>query len=120
MEFISGCEIAGAKADGCRCKTRKGAPTAATKGDVGTLYMDEDTGEVYKCTKCENGIYTWEPFTAGTSSPTGGAQLPPVTEGDNGKVLKVIDGAWAAADAVSLLVEVDGEVYDLGTIEIEE
>ncbi len=111
MGFISGCEIAGTKADGCRCKTRKGAPTTATKGAVGTLYMDEDTGEVYKCTKCDNGEYTWEPWV-------NGAALPPVSEADNGKTMKVIDGAWTAANAMLLLVEVDGKVYDLSTGEL--
>lgn len=35
-----------------------------------------------------------------TVVPSGsGASLPEVTEADNGKVLKVVSGAWAAAEA---------------------
>lgn len=29
----------------------------------------------------------------------GGSSLPDVTSDDNGKILKVVDGAWAAAEA---------------------
>ena len=90
-----------------------GAPTKDTDGCEGATYMDLDTKEMYKCVKCDNGEYTWEPLVSGV-------MLPSVTESDNGKILKVVDGAWAAADAMSLLVEVDGEVYDLGLIEIDD
>jgi len=39
--------------------TGKGAPTTATEGAVGMLYMDTDTGELYKCTAVADGAYTW-------------------------------------------------------------
>lgn len=42
------------------CLTGKGMPTTSTIGAVGCLYMDENTGAVYKCTAVsENGEYTW-------------------------------------------------------------
>ena len=46
----------------------KGAPTKDTEGCVGITYMDTDTKQMYICTKCENDVYTWEPFAAGSSS----------------------------------------------------
>ena len=98
----------------------KGAPTKHTEGCVGITYMDTDTKNMYLCTGCENGIYTWEPFAGVPSAPDDESGLPPVTQGDNGKILKVIDGEWAVADALSLMVEVDGTVYDLDTLEIKE
>lgn len=36
---------------------------------------------------------------ATVASGVAGATLPAVTADDNGKVLKVVDGAWAAAEA---------------------
>lgn len=41
------------------CILGAGKPTTATEGAVGCLYMDTDTGALYKCTKAENGVYTW-------------------------------------------------------------
>lgn len=39
--------------------TGKGAPTTSTEGAVGCLYMDTDTGNMYKCTAAVDGSYTW-------------------------------------------------------------
>ena len=39
----------------------KGSPTSGTIGSVGVIYMDEDTGDLYKCTKITDGNYTWKP-----------------------------------------------------------
>ena len=41
------------------CLTGKGKPTTATEGAVGCLYMDTDSGAVYKCTAASDGVYTW-------------------------------------------------------------
>ena len=46
-----------------RCQTGTGAPTTATAGAVGTLYMDTDTGNLYKCTAVAGGAYTWDLLT---------------------------------------------------------
>ena len=37
-----------------------GTPTSNTEASVGMLYMDTDTGEMYKCTSAVNGVYTWK------------------------------------------------------------
>lgn len=39
--------------------TSKGAPTTSTEGAVGCLYMDTDTGNMYKCTAVNAGVYYW-------------------------------------------------------------
>lgn len=41
------------------CLTGKGMPTTSTIGAVGCLYMDTDSGAVYKCTAASDGVYTW-------------------------------------------------------------
>lgn len=43
----------------------KGAPTGATVGAVGKMYMDSDTGDMYKCTAAEDGVYTWQKIENG-------------------------------------------------------
>lgn len=40
----------------------RGAPCDTTPGCVGVTYMDEDTGEMYKCTKCADDCTEWEPI----------------------------------------------------------
>lgn len=76
-------------------QTGKGAPTASTPGSVGVLYMDTDTGDVYKCTGGEDGAWLWEGLGSG------GSALPEYTDADKGKVLTITaDGpAWAEAGA---------------------
>lgn len=63
-----------------------GAPTAATSGSVGVLYMDADTGDLYKCTGGEAGAWKWEQLSEGGSGytlPVGGDQLGGVKNGGN-------------------------------------
>lgn len=60
----------------------KGAPTAATEGSVGVSYMDEDTGDLYKCTGAAGDVYTWEPMGAGGSGENGGYYTPGVSQPD--------------------------------------
>lgn len=40
----------------------RGAPCETTPGCVGVTYMDEDTGEMYKCIKCADDCTEWEPI----------------------------------------------------------
>lgn len=42
----------------------EGAPTTATVGLVGEVYMDEDTGLTYKCTAAAPPLYTWAADTS--------------------------------------------------------
>lgn len=41
-----------------------GAPTTATEGILGKIYIDTDTDTAYMCTKVDNGSYTWKQITA--------------------------------------------------------
>lgn len=59
MEFAKSFNLFGVEGKEIPCITGKGTPTAATKGAVGCLYMDENTGYTYRCTAAANGAYTW-------------------------------------------------------------
>ena len=60
MEFLEGRDLFGSgPSKEIPCLTGEGKPTTATVGAVGCLYMDTATGALYKCTKAENGVYTW-------------------------------------------------------------
>lgn len=52
-------------------KTGAGVPTTATEGSVGQLYMDTDTGALYKCTAVAAGVYTWVKIEEGGGSAEG-------------------------------------------------
>lgn len=41
------------------CLTGKGAPTEAQEGAIGSLYLDEDNGDIYKCIATNNNGYQW-------------------------------------------------------------
>lgn len=60
MNFIKNFDILGISAKEIPCITGSGAPTSSTEGAVGCLYMDADTGNMYKCTAVSDGVYTWE------------------------------------------------------------
>lgn len=49
-----------------------GAPTQATPGKPGVLYMDTDDGMLYKCMGADGGVYSWE------KAFSGGSDLSPV------------------------------------------
>ena len=41
------------------CITGNGGPGGYIEAAVGSLYMDVDSGEIYKCTKFKEGVSTW-------------------------------------------------------------
>lgn len=41
-----------------------GAPTTATVGILGKIYIDTDTDTAYMCVKVSSGVYTWKKITA--------------------------------------------------------
>ena len=69
MKFVKKFDFFGVEASQIPCITGSGAPTAATEGAVGCLYMDTDSGSVYKCTAAAAGAYTWQAF-GGTDDAT--------------------------------------------------
>lgn len=62
MKFVKGFDInkCGVEYKQVPCITGEGAPTTATKGAVGCLYMDTLTGDTYKCIAVTDGVYTWK------------------------------------------------------------
>ena len=43
------------------CQTGRGAPTTATAGAAGCLYMDTDSDKLYLCNGGTPGAYSWIP-----------------------------------------------------------
>ena len=102
-------------------QTGGGSPGNAHEGVLGQLYMDIDTGIMYKCTAISGGVYTWDKLENGTGGGTtvsmvskdygydmnlvqeGAIEsyplslLPEVTAANNGSILQVVDGKWAVA-----------------------
>lgn len=48
--------------------TGKGAPTTSTVASVGNLYMDIDTGNMYKCIATDGDVYMWAPLDGGANA----------------------------------------------------
>lgn len=66
-------------------------PVDAQSGDV---FTELDTGYTYQY----DGEGAWNLIATGTGSG-GGSELPEVTEEDDGKVLKVVNGTWDKGEA---------------------
>ncbi len=60
MNFVESLELFHVSAKEIPCLTGKGAPTEQTEGAPGVLYMDTDTGNLYKCRCSKNGVSLWE------------------------------------------------------------
>lgn len=59
MNFVKGLDAFGVPAKEIPCVVGQGEPTVDTVGAVGTLYMDEVTGSIYKCVSATVGNYIW-------------------------------------------------------------
>lgn len=59
MNYVKSFDLFGVPATQIPATPGSGAPTTATEGAVGCLYMDTDTGNLYKCTSVADGVYTW-------------------------------------------------------------
>lgn len=60
MNYVKSFDLFGVPAKQIPATPGSGAPTTATEGAVGCLYMDTDTGNLYKCTGVADGVYTWK------------------------------------------------------------
>lgn len=60
----------------------------------GSVFIETDTGKVYIFDEDDG----WTEMQAGGGGGGGGSSLPSVTSADNGKVLAVENGAWAASE----------------------
>lgn len=91
MNYITHQNTAGVETKEIPCIPGSGAPTSATEGAVGCLYMDTLTGKIYRCTSAAGGVYGWQynigdTGAAGPQGPQGdtGAQGPQGEKGDTG------------------------------------
>lgn len=72
MNYVKSFDLFGVPATQIPATPGSGAPTTATEGAVGCLYMDTDTGNLYKCTSVADGVYTWvEAGNGGGNQTTG-------------------------------------------------
>lgn len=58
MNFVESLNMFGVDAKEIPCIKGNGAPTTETVGEIGLLYLDTETGALYKCTKIEGKINT--------------------------------------------------------------
>ena len=65
MNYVKSFDLFGVPAAQIPSITGNGAPTTATEGAVGCLYMDIDAGNLYKCIAVSDGVYTWEELGGG-------------------------------------------------------
>lgn len=66
MQYIDYIEINGVRGDIPVNQSGKGAPTTSTEGAVAQIYMDENTGDLYKCTQATKTVFTWVKIEAGS------------------------------------------------------
>lgn len=103
MNYVKHLDLFGVKAAQIPCITGSGAPTTATEGAVGCLYMDtsSETKDVYKCTAAADGVYTWELFETGGSGGGSSVELD-TTLTQEGKAAD----AKAVGDVIEQITEV--------------
>ena len=61
MNYVKNLNICGTDIKEIPCIKGNGAPGSDVGGAVGLLYMDVDSGEMYKCTLVKGGVSTWAP-----------------------------------------------------------
>lgn len=67
MNYVESFDLFGVQAAQIPSITRSGAPTIETEAAVGCLYMDTDTGNLYKCVLVTDNAYTWDQVVGITS-----------------------------------------------------
>lgn len=67
MNYVEHLNILGVEAKEIPCIKGSGAPSTSTVGAVGLLYMDTNTGTIYKCTGAGSGTYLWEALEGSVS-----------------------------------------------------
>jgi hypothetical protein len=59
MNYVNSFNLLGLEARQRPCLTGNGEPTIETVGAIGELYLDVNTGKIFKCTSIVNNIYIW-------------------------------------------------------------
>lgn len=62
MNYVENFNLFGVEAKEIPCIKGSGIPNGTTEGAVGCLYMNKFTGDIYKCIKADEGVYTWKPL----------------------------------------------------------
>lgn len=68
MDYVKYIDLFGEPVATIPCIVGSVAPTAATFGKVGCLYMNDKNGSVYACTAAADGAYTWVPIAGGSGA----------------------------------------------------
>lgn len=68
MNYVKNFNLLGVEARQRPSLVGNGSPTLSTVGVVGEFYLDESTGDLYKCIAVENDSYTWDLIGGGDSS----------------------------------------------------
>lgn len=87
MNFVESLNLLHVSAKEIPCLTGKGAPTERTEGVPGVLYMDTDTGDLYKCRGGEKDLYRWE-MQGGGTAPVKGVDY--YTEADKAELVAMV------------------------------
>lgn len=85
MEYVKSFDLFGTDVSQIPCTNGKGKPTDNTAGAVGCLYMDTDTGAVYKCTSAVDGVQTWMLIAVGVETEEGGVVFNDCGNNEAGK-----------------------------------
>lgn len=129
MNFVESLDLFHVSAKEIPCLTGKGAPTEQTEGVPGVLYMDTDSGELYKCRGGANGAYRWE-MQGGSVELTDAdkAEIVAMVLGAlDGKVISgyvdsgnniIITGLRGGSYTVKYEME-DGCTIDIGNLELD-
>lgn len=106
MNFVEDLRLLHVDAKQIPCLTGKGAPTVKTEGAAGVLYMDVDTGALYKCRGGGKGQYRWE-----NAAPVKGVDY--FTEADKGELVELVL-ASLGGDVISGYVDTDNSIVIRG------
>ena len=74
IEQVEYFDMLGTKVRQNSCMTGSGAPSSTLKALVGMLYMDTESGEIYKCTSSNDNGTTWA-MMGGTSTGGNGSSI---------------------------------------------
>ena len=110
MNFVESLNLLHVSAKEIPCLTGKGAPTEQTEGAAGVLYMDTDTGDLYKCRGGEKDLYRWE-LQGGGTAPVKGVDY--YTEADKAEMVAMVLEALGG-NVISGYVDSENNIVIMG------
>ena len=110
MNFVESLELFHVSAKEIPCLTGRGAPTGRTEGAAGVLYMDIDTGDLYKCRGGTDGQYRWE-MQGGGAAPVKGVDY--YTDEDKAEMVAMVLEALGG-NVISGYVAGDNNIVIMG------